>query len=417
MLMKGSPDAHMPKKRMTGKRWKKWKDDAVRRIVGSAIEPLGFKPVNEPFFSWGFVRVRGGCKRYYDPETDEIGQGITIGEGTKLTENGFIPTVGVSFSTDAHYSLTAEDMHQESCREHELFPEGIHGIGYEDEEGFEEAMRTVVRIIEEYGLEYLERRSVEVEEIVTRAMHSEFAEDYDKLAAAFRRAYLEGLPSRPHTPDEVLLMTEGITRALAEAESLPYGEAKPILLKTAAFLFQTSCEIAGAKPVSYTDSSRIYLEHTRSDAVSANCIDPLQSVVIAWRLRHLDVPDYTSLFLHSLAVDPDRPSFEITLDTDTVVRSVLGPALESMGFAFDEIGAIAARARSSTTVWAWTRLEEGSFLERAPKRTPPRSPAPPPDRADTPDCRGYLRFHRIHGPSAHLHLERILVALPQTAVR
>ena len=365
----------MDTRRPPGKLGRRERDRTIERVLGSALGPLGFELGGTSRDAWRYVRVKGGYRRFYDPSSDEVRQYIDVGESAVVVPEGFLPALSVRFSTDTRLNLTPEDVHRDRCKWSRMFPWAIGLIRYEGREGLEEALRLVLHIVDEYGLGRLEELSAESEEIPTRAMQEELSFCHGQLADRFEGRYLAGLPARPATPQEVLRMVGGISSALSEAEALPYERAKPLLVSIAAFLLRASCEIAGARAVFREDGTLAQLKQARRHGVAARCVDPLNSVIQAWRGRLGDVPEYTSLLLHATAVDPDRPREELALDPGDVVRSVIGPVLEGMGFAFEGIPEPGHGSLRMT--WAYVRHVGGTFYRRM------YSPSPAPSRLVT----------------------------------
>lgn len=345
----------------SGRLGRRERDRTVKRVLGSALEPLGFRLGDTSRDTWRYERVKGGYRRFADPSSDEVRQFIDVGETAFVVPERFVPALDVRFSTDARVNYTSEDMYRATLKRNRLFPEAIGAIAYEGREGLEEALGLVVRIVEEYGLERLEELSAESEEVVTRAMWEEFSLRHGELADRFEERYLAGLPARPSTPQEVLETMRGVEAALSEAEAVPYERAKPLLVSIASFLLRAACEVAGAQAVFRDDGMFACLRHERRSQLAERCFRPLSETVRAWLGRLEDVPEYTSLLLRATSIDPERPREELSLDLDEAVRSTIGATLEEMGFAFEGNRRHRGLPSPQESVWLYARRIGGTF--------------------------------------------------------
>lgn len=134
------------------------KTKIIREIIGTRIEPYGFKYLKTEGPCRIFVREVTGIKRYFDPEIQTVKQYINI------QESRFSKSLIARFHTDAfgHETDTAFEQLKKYSK--------TGWLDYIDELSYRKQLKLLADLIVEYGFECLREQSIEEDEIQTKAM-------------------------------------------------------------------------------------------------------------------------------------------------------------------------------------------------------------------------------------------------------
>lgn len=212
------------------------KTQVIKDIVGEKLKDYGFRYLKTDGSCWTFVREAHGYKRYYDPETDVVKQYVNIQEscyGKDLT---------VRFETDAVNGVSGIDA--EFLGEHNP-NKGWSWFFYSDEEDYKKVLLYLANLIINYGLDHLDRMSIEEEIIPTKAMAEELYENHAELDQKFLEKY--EFNTEAHNMADIEKWFEKLKQIIISISEKPYEEVKEPLIEMAAFIGERHCELIGAK--------------------------------------------------------------------------------------------------------------------------------------------------------------------------
>lgn len=100
-------------------------------------------------------------------------------------------------------------------------------------------------LIIEYGLDHLDRMSIEEEFIPTKAMAEELLENHEELDRQFLEKY--EFSTVANNMADIEEWFSKLKEMIISASEKPYEEVKELLLEMAAFIGERHCELIGAK--------------------------------------------------------------------------------------------------------------------------------------------------------------------------
>lgn len=213
------------------------------------------------------MREIKGVQRYYEPENDVVTQYINI------QESNFAKELTVGLSTDV-YGFEAE-------RRLEQIKE-INSLGwleYTDEDSYKEQLKKLVALIIQYGLDELDKRSIEEEVIPTKVMAERLYDEYEKLDQIFVDKYQ--VNNNPKNEEDIEKWYQLIKEIIIKSTEESYEEAKELLVQIAAFIGERACELG--------DRKLLFSEKAKVPAVSMgrsySVFSPLALVVEAWKYK------------------------------------------------------------------------------------------------------------------------------------
>lgn len=217
------------------------KTQIIKETVGEKLKDYGFRYLKTDGPSRIFVREAHGYKRYYDPETDIVKQYVDI------QESGYGMGLTVRFKTDAINGVSGLDA--EFLKEHNPVKltanTGLSWFFYSGEEDYKRVLLYLADLIIEYGLDHLDRMSIEEEFIPTKAMAEELFENHAELDRRFLEKY--GFDTVAHGMADIEEWFSKLKEMIIAASEKPYEEVKELLLEMAAFIGERHCELIGAK--------------------------------------------------------------------------------------------------------------------------------------------------------------------------
>lgn len=208
------------------------KTQIIKEIIGKRLEPYGFKYLKTDGPCRIFVREIKGVQRYYEPENDTVTQYINI------QESNYAKELTVGLSTDA-YGFEVEHRLEQI--------EKINTLGwleYTDEDSYKEQLKKLVVLIIKYGLDELDRRSIEEEVIPTKVMAERLHSEHKELDKCYVSIY--GLKAKPECVEDIDEWYLFIEKQLLDTIEKPYREVQELLLEIASFMGMRACEICRA---------------------------------------------------------------------------------------------------------------------------------------------------------------------------
>lgn len=161
------------------------KTQIIKKTVGEKLKDYGFRYLKTDGSCRIFVREAHGYKRYYDPGIDVVKQYINI------QESGYGMGLTVRFETDAVNGISGDDV--QFLKEHN--PNRLSATKrsswyfYPDEDDYKKVLLYLTDLIIEYGLDHLDRMSIEEEFIPTKAMAEELFKNHAGLDRQFLKKY------------------------------------------------------------------------------------------------------------------------------------------------------------------------------------------------------------------------------------
>lgn len=212
------------------------KTQIIKKIVGEKLKEYGFQYLKTDGPLRIFIREAHGYKRYYDPELDVVKQYVIIQE---FSSGG---SVTFHLETDVTSSILGEEV--ELLRK--LNPDNRSPwFDYANEEKYKKVLVELSEIIVKYGLEILDRMSVEEEFIHTKAMAEELYDSHKELDEHFLKKYNFIVP--PQDFSDIEAWFQKLKEMIIAASDKPYEEVKELFLEMAAFIGERHCELLGAK--------------------------------------------------------------------------------------------------------------------------------------------------------------------------
>lgn len=242
------------------------KTQIIREIIGRQLKPFGFQYQKTEGSCRIFMREVKGVPRFYEPERDAVQQYINI------QENRFSKEVTARFSTDA-YGHEAE---------YELEQIRKYGtgtwLGYTDEDTYRKRLQTLAELIIEYGIDLLDKISVEDEVIPSKAMADSLYQHHEELFLAFVHKYSVKAVRQETDIDD---WHQLIQKLIMDNAGLPYSEVKDLIVSIAAFIGDSICKLCFAE--------WIFPEHFKVPAVYSTefsfKISPLDAVLDLWKYQ------------------------------------------------------------------------------------------------------------------------------------
>ncbi|MEY8525269.1 hypothetical protein AALA90_19925 [Lachnospiraceae bacterium 38-10] len=217
------------------------KTQIIKNTVGEKLKDYGFCCLKTEGSCRIFMREAHGYKRYYDPETDVVKQYVNIQEsdyGMGLT---------VRFETDAVNGVSGDDVEflKEKNPNKLSANKRSSWFFYSGEEDYKRVLLYLADLIIEYGLEHLDRMSIEEEVIPTKAMADELFENHTELDRQFLEKYKFNTVA--HSMADIEDWFQKLKELIISVSEKPYEEVKELLLEMAAFIGERHCELIGAK--------------------------------------------------------------------------------------------------------------------------------------------------------------------------
>ena len=187
------------------------------------------------------MREAHGYKRYYDPETDVVKQYVNI------QESSYGMGLTVRFETEAVNGVSGDDAEflKEKNPNKLSANKGSSWFFYSGEEDYKRVLLYLADLIIEYGLEHLDRMSIEEEVIPTKAMADELFENHAELDRQFLEKYKFNTVA--HSMADIEDWFQKLKELIISVSEKPYEEVEELLLEMAAFIGERHCELIGAK--------------------------------------------------------------------------------------------------------------------------------------------------------------------------
>ena len=217
------------------------KTQIIKNTVGEKLKDYGFRYLKTEGPCRIFMREAHGYKRYYDPETDVVKQYISI------QESSYGMGLTVRFKTDAVNGVSGLDAKflKEKNPNKLSANKGSSWFFYSGEEDYKRVLLYLADLIIEYGLEHLDRMSIEEEVIPTKAMADELFENHAELDRQFLEKYKFNTVA--HSMADIEDWFQKLKEMIISVSEKPYEEVKELLLEMAAFIGERHCELIGAK--------------------------------------------------------------------------------------------------------------------------------------------------------------------------
>lgn len=217
------------------------KTQIIKNTVGEKLKDYGFRYLKTDGPCRIFVREAHGYKRYYDPETDVVTQYVNI------QESDYGMGVTARFETDAVNGVSGLDAEFLKERNPNKLSgnKGSSWFFYSGEEDYKKVLLYLADLIIEYGLDHLDRMSIEKEFIPTKAMADKLFENHAELDRQFLEKYKFNTVARNMADIEEWYSK--LKEMIISASEKPYEEVKELLLEMAAFIGERHCELIGAK--------------------------------------------------------------------------------------------------------------------------------------------------------------------------
>ena len=217
------------------------KTQIIKNTVGEKLKDYGFCYLKTEGSCRIFMREAHGYKRYYDPETDVVKQYVNIQEsdyGMGLT---------VRFETDAVNGVSGDDAEflKEKNPNKLSANKGSSWFFYSGEEDYKRVLLYLADLIIEYGLDYLDRMSIEEEVIPTKAVANVLMENHAELDRRFLEKYKFNTVA--HSMEDIEDWFQKLKEMIISVSEKPYEEVEELLLEMAAFIGERHCELIGAK--------------------------------------------------------------------------------------------------------------------------------------------------------------------------
>lgn len=243
------------------------KTQIIKEIIGRQLESFGFQYQKTDGQCRIFMREVQGIPRFYDPDNDVVKQYINI------QESRFSREVTVRFSTDVYGYET----------ECELEQLGKYGtgtwLGYIDEDTYKDRLQILANLIIEYGLDLLDKISVEDKIIPTKSMAEKLYNHHKELFESFINEF--HIKANPKQEEDIDEWYQIVKKLIMDSAGQPYEDVKELLVSIAAFIGESACELCSKE--------WIFPEHFKVPAVcggySCSNISPLDVVVDLWKYK------------------------------------------------------------------------------------------------------------------------------------
>ena len=217
------------------------KTQIIKNTVGEKLKDYGFCYLKTKGPCRIFMREAHGYKRYYDPETDVVKQYVSI------QESSYGMGLTVRFETEAVNGVSGDDAEflKEKNPNKLSANKGSSWFFYSGEEDYKRVLLYLADLIIEYGLEHLDRMSIEEEVIPTKAMANELMENHAELDRRFLEKYKFNTVA--HSMEDIEDWLQKLKEMIISVSEKLYEEVKELLLEMAAFIGERHCELIGAK--------------------------------------------------------------------------------------------------------------------------------------------------------------------------
>lgn len=279
------------------------KTKIIREVIGTRIEPYGFKYLKTDGPCRVFVREVTGIKRYYDPDIQVVRQYINI------QESQFSQSVIVRFNTD----IFGREMDVELEQLKKYSKTGW--LEYTDESSYREQLKRIVVLIIKYGFDLLDKLSAEEEIIPTKAMARKLAQRHRQLDQEFIEEYhVKKEPEQVGDIDEWFRLIKQLIQDHAER---PYEEVKEMLIKIAAFIGERDCELNRKKWD--TRGNLPFVTPISTYNLYHMVYSPLSVVVSLWKSGYADL-DMTQNYIKEVLNDMKQSFKEAKIPKGKILK-------------------------------------------------------------------------------------------------
>lgn len=210
------------------------KSKIIKEIIGTRLKSYGFSYYRSDSTSVEFEREVCGVPRVYDPEDDKVRQHVLV------QRSRFDDIVTIRINTDTYGNEAYRDM--DELRNKDEFPDTIGGwFRYHDEESYRAVLEMFAEAFEKYGLDALEKMSIEDTVIPTKRMADDLYENHKELSKRFK--YKFDAEMEIETEEDVDKCFEIIKNAILSVKDEEYSNAQEVLVMTAAFLGDWVCKL------------------------------------------------------------------------------------------------------------------------------------------------------------------------------
>ena len=241
----------------------------VFAIIGEPIKKYGFAFLDERAYTgpatWTFAR-----------EVDSIRQMITI------MKDRFSEALHMRFQTTAWDSGLGTPASQLVSKDNYNL-DVFGGWVYSNEEDFERILKEFIEIIEKYGLNELERLSIEEEVIPTVKMGEKLFSSYDTLNVQFVQQNNVDISDR--SKESISKWFDIIDKKMAKTYDLPYNQVQGMLVEIAAFLGVQITKELGGEWIKNKDARGIRIEKLNAYLIVTYW--PLNYVIKAWKYQNV----------------------------------------------------------------------------------------------------------------------------------
>ncbi len=209
------------------------KTQIIKEVVGKKLDPYGFRYLKTDGPCRIFIREAKGVGRVYDPDNDVAKQYVNI------QESRFDKELIVRFETDVINPLNRNPLEILS----QLSPKPGYDswFPYEDEESYRKTLSTLVDIVIQYGIDFLDQMSVEETIIPTKKMADELYSHHEEHVRLFAEKY--HLNTTPQFEADIDQWFDTIRKVIMDTADQPYEDVKDLLVEIAAFIGERTCEM------------------------------------------------------------------------------------------------------------------------------------------------------------------------------
>lgn len=212
------------------------KTKIIKEIIGTALEPYGFKYQKTEGPCRIFVKTLEGIRRYFDPDNTTLNQYINIQDSN--VESALYARI----STNAYGKGIPRDLEElKSLNPYSAMP----WAPYSDEESFRKCLMGISELLIKYGLPQLEEMSVEDEIVSNKIMEKRLYDEHTRLEKTFLEKY--HLKAILKTEQDIDEMFKNIDKIISDSCDKPYEEVKELLMMIAAYYGQRICDLTGAE--------------------------------------------------------------------------------------------------------------------------------------------------------------------------
>jgi len=256
----------------------KSKKKMIIEIVGKAIEKYGFTYGLDKAYSgsgvWGFAREINSIKQMIIIQ-QYFGSALFLNLCTTAWGQGLGKRVGSGVPLPkGEYSISAMDLWI-----------------FEDEDEFRKILFEFVDIIEKYGIEELNKMSVEDETIPTIAMADRVFSTYKALSEQFIKRHQ--IDPGDMSKEAVSKWFEIIEKQIVETKDEPYESVQDMLVEIAAFLGEQLRKDMGGEWIRGLDVRHVYV--TELNGYLFKSFFALGKVIETW--KNQDINDLKEFYL------------------------------------------------------------------------------------------------------------------------